>query len=196
MTNSTRKLILVTGTPGTGKTRFSILLAKRIGAQYTPFGRLVETQKLYSGSDRIRNSRIVNIAKTRAYLSKLASEAERLIIIDSHISGICPEKFTRKVFVLRCDPRTLKKRLLSRDWSDKKVQENVLAEILDVCFSEAVSEYGARRVEEIVTSGSDVEGCVRFAKRILSRRKTKRMTVDWLSQITRYASLRYLQGLG
>ena len=187
----------MTGTPGTGKTRFSILLAKKTGAQYTPFGKLVESHKLYSRADRTRNSKIVDIAKTRVYLSKLASEAEQLIIIDSHISGICPEKVTRQVFVLRCDPRILKKRLLSRDWSDKKVDENVLAEILDVCLSEAVAEYGARKVEQIITSSSSVESCARFAKRVLSRQKTTKMTADWLSQIgTRCTSLRYLQRLG
>ena len=143
--------------------------------------------------DRSRNSRIVDTSKARSYLSKLASETERTIIVDSHVSGICPEKFTKQVFVLRCDPRILEKRLRYRDWNEKKIQENVLAEILDICLSEAIDEYGVRRVEQLITSRSDIQRCVRFAKRILSHQKTRKVTVDWLSEVALDTSSKYLR---
>jgi len=169
-------------------------LAKKIDAQYVSFGRLAEMKNLYSKLDQSRNSKIVNITKARSYLSKLASETGRILIVDSHVSGICPEEVTKQVFVLRCDPRILEKRLRYRGWNEKKIQENVLAEILDVCLSEAINEYGVRRVEQLITSSSDVERCARFAKRILSHQKTRKVTVDWLSQVVLDTSSKYLNG--
>jgi adenylate kinase len=116
-----------------------------------------------------------------------------MIIVDSHVPGICPEKFTKQVFVLRCDPRILEKRLRYRGWSEKKIQENVLAEILDICLGEAIDEYGTHRVEQLVTSRYDIESCVRFAKRILSHQKTRKVTVDWLSEVALDISSKYLR---
>jgi len=190
--NRFRKLIVVTGTPGTGKTMFSMRLAKRIDAEYVSFSRLMERRKLYSKVDRSRNSKIVNITKARSYLSKLTSGTERTIIVDSHISGVCPQQFTKKVLVLRCEPKILEKRLRDRGWNEKKIRENVLAEILDVCLSEAIDEYGVRRVEQLITSHSDVDSCVRSANRILSRQKTKKVLVDWFSKAALDTSSKYV----
>jgi len=95
--------------------------------------------------------------------------------------------------VLRSDPRILEKRLCNRGWNEKKIQENVLAEILDICLSEAIHEYGTKRVEQLITSRSDIEGCVRFAKRILSHQKTKKVAVDWLSDVALDTSSKYLR---
>ncbi len=168
-------------------------LAKKIDAQYISFGRLVGMENLYSKLDRSRNSKIVDTAKARSYLSKLASETEHMIIVDSHVSGICPKKFTKQVFVLRCEPKILERRLRYRGWNEKKIEENVLAEILDICLSEAIDEYGVRRVEQLITSRSDVEHCVRFAERILFRQKTKKVSVDWLSEVALDTSSKYLR---
>jgi adenylate kinase len=95
--------------------------------------------------------------------------------------------------VLRCDPRILEKRLRNRGWNEKKIQENVLAEVLDICLSEAIDEYGTHRVEQLVTSRFDIERCVRFARRILSHQKTKKVTVDWLSEAALDTSSMYLR---
>ena len=168
-------------------------LAKKIGAQCVSFGRLVEMERLYSKFDRSRNSKIVDTTKARSYLSKLASEIEHMIIVDSHVSGICPKKFTKQVFVLRCEPSVLEKRLRHRGWNERKIEENVLAEILDICLSEAIDEYGLRMVRQLITSRSDVEHCVRFAERILSGKKTKKVSVDWLSGVALDTSSKYLR---
>ena len=51
-----RRAIIVTGTPGTGKTTFAKKLAKEIGADYVALTQFVSERKLYTGFDRERES--------------------------------------------------------------------------------------------------------------------------------------------
>ena len=134
-TARTRGAIIVTGTPGTGKTTFSKALAKEIGADYIPLTRYVSKHMLFSGFDRERRSKIIDTEKTKSNLTALLSQSQRLVVIDTHVpEGIIQKKMTRKVFVLRCHPRKLETRLRAKGWSTNKIRENVLAEILDFCL--------------------------------------------------------------
>src|SRR6266568_3218237 len=54
------KMIIVTGTPGVGKTAVGKLLAKRIGSEFLSLGDLVKTQGLHKGFDRRARSYIID----------------------------------------------------------------------------------------------------------------------------------------
>jgi adenylate kinase len=192
---SSRKVVIVTGTPGTGKTAFSRRLARQVGAKYIPLTQFVSRHRLYSGVDRERKSKIVNLVLTREKLGSLISQTGGVTIVDTHIpGGIVPKRMVKLIFVLRCHPRILESRLKRKGWSASKVSENVLAEILDACLTSAVEYYGWDRVIQLDTSRASISKCVAAAKRILRQPTKKGGTVDWIAALNKDHMLyRYLE---
>lgn len=187
---SSRRAIIVTGIPGTGKTTFSKRFAKEVGASYVSLAQFVSNYKLFTGFDRKRESRIVNLAQARESLTSLLSHTPGLTIVDTHIpEGIVTKEIAKLVFVLRCHPRILEKRLKAKNWKAKKIRENVLAEMLDACLTPAVKYYGWRRVIQLDTSHASVGKCVATAKRILRHPTKRRVKIDWITTLDKEDSL-------
>jgi adenylate kinase len=186
-------MIIITGTPGTGKTTISKALAKEIHADYLSLTRFVTAKGLYSAIDRERKTRIVDIERTRKSLRKLIPKG-RMIIVDTHVADSIPRERTRKVIVLRCHPKVLDSRLRKKGWSGNKVRENVLAEILDACYMIAVSYYGAKKVYQLDTSSRRPEKCVALAKKNLLQQASASVTINWIATLKRERGLgRYLE---
>jgi adenylate kinase len=189
------EVIVVTGTPGTGKTAFSRALAKSIGAGYVNLTQYVSKHKLYSAIDRKRRTKIVNVVRTRTSLGKALAGERGAFVVDSHIpEGIIPKVMVRRVFVLRCHPKVLEARLKAKKWNPNKIRENVLAEIVDSCLTSAVRYYGWRKVIQLDTSSRSMRGCVASAQTSMRRRLTRRARFDWLTKLEKQGLLdRYLK---
>jgi len=152
--NKERKsLILITGSVGTGKSSVSKALAKLVSHKTVEVGKIVLQNKktLSSGFDKERDSAITDIKKTRAYLKKkgLLSKGH---IVESHYSQELVDR-PDWVFVLRCEPKELDKRLMKREYPEKKRAENIVAEILDSCLVESEEKFGKDCVIEVDTTG-------------------------------------------
>ena len=190
-----RRAIIVTGTPGTGKTTFAKKLAKEIGADYVALTQFVSERKLYTGFDRERDSRVVNLARVHASLNRLLLQTRRPTIVDTHIpEGIIPKDLVKLVFVLRCHPRILERRLSRKKWKQSKIRENVLAEMLDVCLINTVKWFGLSRVVQLDTSHIRANKCVATAKRILIQPAQRKVKIDWIATLDKEHSLaKYLE---
>jgi len=188
-------IIIVTGTPGTGKTTFAKALAKTIGANYVNVTRHVLKHKLYRGVDPERRTRIMDVPKTRASLKQELGTTHVLSVVDTHIpEEIISRGSVKQVFVLRCDPRILESRLRRKGWKASKIRENVLAEIVDSCLSAGVKNFGWQKVIQIDTSHRTPLGCVASAKRSILGKPTKMIKIDWISKLEREGMLdRYLK---
>jgi adenylate kinase len=186
----------VTGTPGTGKTALSKELAKAIGARYINLTQFVSKRELYSGIDRERRTKIMDLARTRSNLTRELRGISGSVIVDTHNpEGILPREMVRQVFVLRCHPRILEARLRAKKWKANKIRENVLAEIVDACLIAAVKQYGSRRVIQVDTSRRSVEQSVRRVRRSILGERGGRMSVNWLETLEKEGQLdRYLKG--
>lgn len=136
------KVIIITGTPGTGKTRFAKKLAKKEKAVHIDVNELIKKEKLYKKYNKSLRTREVDINKLNKRLIKLIKEFKKKkqrIIIDSHLSHYLPKKYVDLCIVKRCDLKTLKKRLEKRKYPKKKIRENIESEILDICLLEAIA---------------------------------------------------------
>ena len=95
-----------------------------------------------------------------------------------------PKKYVNTVFVLRRDPRELKAVLEKRGYEEKKLWENLAAEILDVCLWDALSACGSDKVCEIDVSSKTVEAVVEEMILLLEEKKDCRFgIVDWLGKL-------------
>lgn len=176
--------ILVTGTPGVGKTAFSQRLACRINAKYVDLNSLVKNERIIVSKGAEDDSVTVDLPALRRRVQRFCSKpCKEPIILDGHLSHLIasPSK-VRIVFVLRCDPRILWRRLERRGYSREKLKENLLAEILDVCLVESLKRFGEEKVCEINASQAGVDECVRLALAVLSREVKPTVGLfDWIA---------------
>ncbi len=169
----------VTGTPGVGKTTFSVELAGRLGLETIHLDDMLVEEGLFRGRDWRREAYIVDMDRFSSWIrGRVVSPGvyEGLSIIYNEDS----EMFD-KVIVLRCDPYTLEERLLRRGYSREKVAENLEAEILDIVYAEAVDIYGEEKVIQIDNSGSLDVAVDRAIHKIVSGGECD--IVDWLELI-------------
>jgi adenylate kinase len=128
--------IIVSGTPGTGKTTFAKKLSNDEGLTYLDVNKIIDEHGLSEGLDKDRDAKIIDVKKLNKVLIEIIKK-DKDIVIDSHLSHYLPKKHVDICYITKCSLKELKKRLIARGYSDEKVRENLDAEILDVCRIEA-----------------------------------------------------------
>ncbi len=175
------RAIVITGTPGTGKTSVAKRVAEILKALHIDLSKLVIDEQLYVDYDEERASFIIDEEKVIEKLKKLINEND-LVIIDSHYGEIVPKEYVDKVIVLRTDPEILEERLKKKGWWWEKIRENIEAEILSICTMNAINVFGEEKVYEVDTSSKDIEETVREVIEIIKGvRKEYGLKYDWLS---------------
>jgi adenylate kinase len=177
-----KRVILVTGTPCVGKTTTAKALTQKLGALYINLTDYAKTNGLVLEEDKERNSLIIDEENMPRKLAETINASENAnIIIDGHYaSAVTPTEQVTKVFVLRRDPRELKQLMEKCGYTGSKMWENMQAEIIDVCLSEAV-ELHAEKVCELDVTGRSVEEVVGEILDVLEKRKSCFFgLVDWL----------------
>ena len=180
--SNTRKVILLTGVPGVGKTTIASLLSERLKGVHVNLSELALAEGLVTGYDSMRETSIVDLERTTTRLMEIIQEGQDPLIIEGHFSQdiISPEGVSN-VFVLRRAPWKLKDELESRGYSPEKVKENVEAELLDVCLIEAVEAYGKEKVCELDTTGIEPNEIIETITSVLRGERSCEIWVDWLS---------------
>ena len=176
-------IILITGTPGVGKTALAKSLSKKSGFKLIELNRLIRKEKLYTRFDRVRKTYIVDEEKLRRRLEALSRSSERIVLPTHLVGRFLPKASVKLALVLRLDPIVLYKRLRARRWTKSKAWENTEAEILDLCLHDSLSLLGPRKVYEIDTTQKSATEVYREALRVLSRGRTGRSSVvNWLAR--------------
>jgi len=186
-----KRVILVTGTPGVGKTAVSRMLAARLNAKYLSLAELVEKEKLISGVDKARGTLIADMGKLSRRVRGLIAGSDQDVVVEGHYAvNVVPAKDVHLVFVLRRKPEELKKLMEERGYKESKLWENLAAEILDVCLTDAVSACGHEKVCEVDGSGKKIEDVVEEILSVLEgKRKCFVGIVDWLGKLDREGRL-------
>ena len=140
-------IIAISGTPGTGKTEVAKALADKLGLRFIELNKLAEEKGLYEGYDEKRKCNIVNIDALKRELGKMDN-----CVIESHYAHDMPADV---VIILRTNPGELRKRLEDRNWPREKIEENVEAEIMEVCKTEALEQ--GKHLIEIDTTNKNIE---------------------------------------
>lgn len=136
--------ILITGTPGTGKTSLSSLLAEALeNFSVLEIGKLVKENQWYSEYDPELDTHLIEEADEDAMLDYLEPVMVRggNHIVDYHSSELFPERWFHVVVVLKASTEVLYDRLQRRGYSEAKLSENMEAEIQCVCELEARGAY-------------------------------------------------------
>ncbi|RYP19716.1 hypothetical protein DL767_009598 [Monosporascus sp. MG133] len=151
--------IIITGTPGVGKTTHCEVLAERTGLRHLSVNQIVKEKGCHEGWDEEFMSWIVDEDKL---LDEIEPEAlAGGCIIDWHACDLFPESWIDLVVVLRVDSTTLYDRLTARrahparKYPEAKLQENLDSEIMQVLLQEARDSYDAEIVVELSSNDTD-----------------------------------------
>jgi adenylate kinase len=158
--------VVLTGTPGTGKTTVS----ERLPDEYevVHLNAVVDGEGLWTERDEERDSVVVDLDALREWVDERVGPPgteEGVVVLESHLAHLLDAD---RVVVLRCRPDALESRLLERNETAasaaeddetatsralaRSARENAESEALDVILSEAVETHGLDRVYEIDTT--------------------------------------------
>jgi adenylate kinase len=180
-----KRVILIVGTPCVGKTSVSRRLSAKINALHVDLARLVKDEGLFIGVDEERDTLIADINGLSKRIEEIIRTSNRDVIVDGHYAmHVVSPTLVNRVFVLRRAPEELKEAMEARGYSGQKLWENLAAEILDVCLSDAISICGLEKTCEIDVTDKAVEEVVNEIVEVLDRkRKCPVGIVDWLGKL-------------
>lgn len=173
--------IFITGTPCTGKTTVSELLADKLNCRLIKINDLAIENDFVLGIDDEKGYKVIDIPALNEMVAEIISESDELLILEGHLAHLCDG--ADKVIVLRVRPEILRSRLEGRDYSEAKIRENLEAEAMGVCTAEAYDIYD-ENISEIDVSDLTVDEIVDELSFIISGEKTYPVGevdfMDWL----------------
>jgi len=156
------KVIIISGSVGTGKTTLSRKLAKKLNFHYLDVNKIIKKYKISEGYDKKRKTKIIDVKKlNKALIKEIKNYNKKIfnnkikstkntfkktksnktnkngIIIDSHLSHYLPSRYVDLCIVTKCNLKVLKNRLKNKKYSKEKIRENMDTEIFDVCLNDA-----------------------------------------------------------
>jgi len=139
--------IIITGTPGVGKSSHSELLAAATELKHISINQVVKDHNCHEGWDDEMKSWIVDEDKL---LDQIEDEVEKGgCILDWHVCEVFPKRWIDLCVVLRADSTVLYDRLKERNYPEVKLQENLDTEIMQVILDEAREAYDEEIVIEL-----------------------------------------------
>ncbi|KAL2003874.1 hypothetical protein VTN02DRAFT_1723 [Thermoascus thermophilus] len=171
--------VIITGTPGVGKTVHCEQLAQETGLRHLSINQVAKDRGCYEEFDQKLQSWIVDEDKL---LDAIEDEVvQGGCLIDWHACDLFPRSWIDLVVVLRCPSTSiLYDRLSARGYSDAKLQENLDAEIFGMLLEEAREAYDEEIVVDLTSEkDDDVESnCARIVAWIEAWKKSKTKNIE------------------
>jgi len=135
---------------------------------------VVSKEGLYLEKDIEMDSYVVDFDKLNEYIQSVGTKD---ILLDGHVSHYLNPDY---IIVLRANPLLIKNRLESRNYNSEKLNENVEAELLDVCLVESIERNDESMIFEIECSEKDPEKIVNEILMFLDSKNPEYGNVSWL----------------
>ena len=140
-TRRTRPNVLITGTPGTGKSSLAERVAAAAGMTQYDVSKIAKAENLCESYDEAMDTHVIDEDKVLDHMEERLGTEEGGVVVDYHSCDLFPERWFDLVVVLTCDNAVLYDRLQARGYSDKKIRGNVECEIFQTLVEEARDSY-------------------------------------------------------
>ncbi|KAF7387234.1 hypothetical protein HZH68_012911 [Vespula germanica] len=152
-TNNKEPNILVTGTPGVGKSLMCRMLSEKTGLVWLDVSKLAIEHECLEEYDEVYQCPILDEDKLLDIMENVMNEGGK--IVDYHGADFFPERWFDIVFVLRTDNTILYDRLVERGYTGKKLEDNIDCEIFQTILEEAKASYRTEIVHELTSNTMD-----------------------------------------
>jgi adenylate kinase len=147
--------IVVTGTPGVGKTSLAKLLIDRLNDEiksdkkytYLNLGDLIKKKKLYDQWNDEYDVPEFDEDKILEEIQPMLNEGG--LVIDFHSVYFIPDEMIGLVVLVRCNNTILYDRLQARGYSENKIRENIECEIMEVTSEEVYESFSKNKIIEL-----------------------------------------------
>lgn len=139
--------ILITGTPGVGKSTLCKTLAELTGLQWLEISKIAKEHNCLEEYDEEYKCPVLDEDKLLDGLEEVMCKGGN--IVDYFSCDFFPERWFDIVFVLRAENTVLYDRLVTRGYTGKKLEDNVQCEIFQTILEEAKSSYKEEIVQEL-----------------------------------------------
>ncbi len=170
--------IIVTGTPGVGKTSIAKKLALTLNLQYVNLHEEIVRTGLVKYNEELGSYEVVNMDEV---IKILSNKITNNCVIETIVFNVLKPEKIDWVIVLRLHPEELLRRLIERGWKKIKIYNNVFSEILDVILQEVLKTFNKDRVIEIDTTNKSIDEVINEIIKYISEGKSRFGIVDWLS---------------
>ena len=171
--------VVVTGTPGTGKTTaVEHLDLDQFDTDFEVIhlNDVIHERNFTTGRDEDRDSLVADLDAVAEWL-----DGHGDAIVESHLAH---EFDADRVVVLRCTPEEIERRLNERGESAGSARENAESEALDVVLGHAVQNHGEERVYEIETTDRTPEEVAAEIEAVIAGdREPSAGTVDYMEYL-------------
>ena len=177
----------ITGTPGTGKKTIAPLVASRLGLPCIGlYDQAVSSGLIRQGDN---DAEVDTTILGRFILKHVSGPA---LVYGHLLPYVLGGKEFRRVVVLRCEPKTLKRRLLARGYPPEKAIENVEAELIGVISTDSMTTFGGRKTAEFDTTTSRPGEAARVVSEFLKGSGRPGSRIDWTLNYASASKLRSL----
>jgi len=178
LTNWDNMRIIITGSPGTGKSLIAKMLAKKMKLELIDIKAIVRKEKLAKNHE-------VDLKRLKSALSFLKKKKD--YVVEGHLA--CEIRLPADyIFVLRTNPETLERRLAKRKYPKKKLDGNLMAEMLDYCTQRAEKVYRKMPLELDTSALIPAKAASRIETAIKQKKK-KLDSVNYSRQLKDYLKL-------
>lgn len=139
--------IVITGTPGTGKTTIARTLGKHLDYPVVNEGAFAKAHHIGTVNRKTKEREISLPLFTQKLNQYLRTHPKA--IVEGHLGCECKFRPVDVVVVVRLSPDRLEFRLRERGYAEVKIQDNVLCEGIDYCLKHAKRNYPASKIREI-----------------------------------------------
>lgn len=185
------KIVVLSGTPGCGKTTVSHEISKKAKVKVISINELAIEKKFTEKYDQKRDTYVIDFERFIPYLVKtIQTQSEKgleLLLVEGHFSDIVPDELIDVAIILRCHPDVLYERLKARNYKKEKIIENVQAEILANCLNYFLEKNLKEPLLEIDTTEISIENLsdliIDLVKGMKSKEEFKIGKIDWLEML-------------
>ncbi|KAG6447037.1 adenylate kinase isoenzyme 6 homolog [Manduca sexta] len=145
--------ILITGTPGVGKSTICRILEERTELIWREVSKLAAEFNCLDEFDPEYQCPFLNEDKLMDHMEGMMAKGGN--IVEYHGCDFFPERWFDGVFVIRTNNTALYDRLTARGYTGKKLEDNIQCEIFETVLEEAQNSYKPEIVIELQNDSDD-----------------------------------------